>query len=64
MNVSNDMKNKAAEAAEAMITEGSSLRQIGTTGFFVATSVPKGYSCWDEFRHQNQTILIVWQGEE
>jgi len=64
MKASIQMKKMAAKAAEVMITEGSSLRQIEATGFFVATSVPEGYSCWDEFQHQNQTIFIVWQGEE
>ena len=64
MNISNQLKKKAAEAAEVMIAEGSSLRQIESTGFFVSTSVPEGHSCWEQFQHENRTIFVVWEAEK
>jgi hypothetical protein len=63
MTTSQLLKDKAAEAAAAMIAEGQTLRQINATNFFVATTVPDGYSCWDEFSFKDQTIFIVWEKE-
>lgn len=57
------LKTQAAEAAKTMLAEGQTLRQIDATDFFVATTVPDGYSSWDEFTLDNQTFFIVWEKE-
>ncbi|NTW22478.1 hypothetical protein HGA34_02950 [Candidatus Falkowbacteria bacterium] len=64
MKTSELLRNKAARAAGDMIVEGLTLKKIDTTDFFVATSVPDGYSCWDQFQHKDQTVFIVWEKEE